>query len=36
MEPVREICELKPKTVTEPKPGAGFMTWDRTWWEWSV
>ena len=21
MEPVRQICELKPKTVTEPKPG---------------
>jgi alpha-L-rhamnosidase len=21
MEPVREICELKPKTVTEPRPG---------------
>lgn len=22
MQPVREICELKPKTITEPKPGS--------------
>jgi alpha-L-rhamnosidase len=22
MEPVRQICEIKPKTITEPKPGA--------------